>query len=460
MISWAGRLLQKASKKGLRGCLRAIACRLPRPAAGAGRLAALAASALGALGVRLVVNSTYPLNWTRIGHLATEPDCYVKERRLGLHRHRLPVLFVPRGQVANPCLLDYWRRHFCVVTSPLACRLLGRLAAFPAIRHPVDGYMTAMHVSATYPEIQTAYRGRPPVLLLRGPHRAAGEARLRELGVPPGAWFVCVHCRESGFAPRDTFQRFRDADIFNYLAAVRAIVERGGWCVRMGDPTMKPLPPAPGLIDYAHSPLRADWMDIFLCAACKFFLGCGSGLAPVATAFGVPCAITNQVPLATLPYGSEDVGIPKLFWCSRRRRYLTFPEVMRGPLANARFAHCYEEAGVAVVENTPEDIRDLALEVLARVEGTAVYTADDERRQRAFKALLRPGDYAYGAVARVGAAFLRKHEALLEPGEAGRIEWPGPRGCGTPECDCFADWMGWVSRPPRPVECPPWPAAA
>ena len=54
-------------------------------------------------------------------------------------------------------------------------------------------------------------------------------------------------------------------------------MERGAWCLRMGDPSMRPMPRAPRVIDYAHSAIRSDWMDVFLCARCRFFIGNTSG---------------------------------------------------------------------------------------------------------------------------------------------------------------------------------------
>jgi hypothetical protein len=67
-----------------------------------------------------------------------------------------------------------------------------------------------------------------------------------------------------------------------------------------------------------------------------------------------------------------------------------------------------------VDENTPDDIRDLVLEMLERTAGTVVYTEKDEALQRRFKQMMRPSHYSYGSVARVGRDFLRKYRRLLD----------------------------------------------
>jgi putative glycosyltransferase (TIGR04372 family) len=263
--------------------------------------------------------------------------------------------------------------------------------------------------------IQAAYAGRPPLLQLTDEHRTRGIACLRQLGVPDGAWFVCVHCREPGYAPGEK-QEYRDGDVDNYRLAMATIVERGGWCVRMGDPTMTHLPKMDCVVDYAHSDLRSDWMDVFLAASCRFFLGSASGLTNVASVFGVPSAIANQAPLSVVfPGGGFDIGIPKLFWSREKGRPLTFAEVLSCSLGDARFQPCYDDAGITIIDNSPEDIRDVTFEMLEFVDGTLLYSPEDEHRQAQLKSLFKPGHYSFGARSRAGRAFLRKYESLLVP---------------------------------------------
>jgi hypothetical protein len=66
-----------------------------------------------------------------------------------------------------------------------------------------------------------------------------------------------------------------------------------------------------------------------------------------------------------------------------------------------------------LVDNSPEDIRDIAIEMLDRLEGKARYTDEDDLRQSQFRALFRLGHYTYGASSLVGRDFLRKYGQLL-----------------------------------------------
>ena len=178
---------------------------------------------------------------------------------------------------------------------------------------------------------------------------------------------------------------------------------------------MKPIPQSDHIVDYAHLGIKTDWMDVFLCASCKFFLGSSSGLFVLGNIFGAPAGVVNISPMtAVLPYGPNEIGIPKLIWSLKEERYLSFKEVFSSPIADYSFDSSYAEAGVRPVENSSEDIKDVAMEMLDKIEGKMRYTDEDERLQKSFKLLITPDhSESYGAISRVGRDFLRKHKDLL-----------------------------------------------
>ncbi|HXZ97286.1 MAG TPA: TIGR04372 family glycosyltransferase [Burkholderiales bacterium] len=352
----------------------------------------------------------------RIGHLALEPDVFVKEQLLGLTKRCFGVIVSPPGTAANECLLEYWRRYIRVVSYPFRALILARFYRFPYLRYDLNRSVVAINKTAPFIAVQQAWGNRPALLSLEENHRRKGRARLAELGVPSDAEFICFHCREGGYSPSDEhLHSFRNNSIENYLPAASELAIRGLWCIRMGDPTMRRIAPMERVIDYAHLDIRSDWMDVFLCAGCRFFLGSASGLSHVASIFGRPSAMANQVPLSTaLQFGMSDVAIPKLLWLEREGRYLNFGEAFDSDISNFRYTNLYQEHGIRLLENTAEDIRNLALEMLSRSEGRAIYTPEDEELQQRFKAHMRPGHYSFGGINRIGRDFLRKYAYLLE----------------------------------------------
>ena len=190
------------------------------------------------------------------------------------------------------------------------------------------------------------------------------------------------------------------------------IIRLGGWVIRMGEPTMKPLARMEHVIDYAHSEIRADWMDLFCFSQCKFVLGTTSGATDIAKVFGVPAALTNFIPMGHGAYSVNDIWIPKLYWSNTEDRYLTIAEVMQSPMRRYGRTEMFAAAGLSWVNNSPEEILDLALEMIEQLEGNVVRTPRDDELQRAFMTLLGH-DPLFATNARVGRNFLQKYCHLL-----------------------------------------------
>ncbi len=361
--------------------------------------------------VRLVA-LTHP---DRIGHLCIEPDCFIKEGTLGLRPRFFGIFLIPRNRAANQVVLDLWRNQLTVVSSPKLCAVLNPLLSFAFVRYPIDHYAVAIGDTAECAAILATWGDRPSLLKKESVSSSVEWEMLNALGMPPGSWFVCVHSRDGYYSLHDEhLHSFRNSSIKNYLLAMEAIVERGGWCVRVGEPTPDPLPFMKGVIDYANSGNKSGSMDIFLCANCRFFLGNSSGLYLASTIFGVPSALANLIPIsAALPVGHNDLGIPKMLRSKETGELLHYGEILQTAVANFRFAWQYEKAGISVEENSPEDIRNLSLEMLDRLLGQDISDREEEKLQDKFHQLMRPGHYSFGAHSRLGREFLRKYSRLI-----------------------------------------------
>jgi len=352
----------------------------------------------------------------RIGHFAAEIDCFLKLRALGELPDRRYFVVAPPARTANRCLADYWSRTLPVVRRPVYAALLSTMSRIGLMRHDVADYVLTVQGAATYFRVNTKWAGRGPLLALTPEHEAWGRERLAELGLPGDAWFVCLHVREGGYSGHDEkVHAFRNADIGSMGLAIRAIVQRGGWCVRMGDPTMKPLSPARGAVDYAHHRLRSPELDVFLCARCRFFIGTSSGLYLLSSAFGVRSALVHMVPFTSMGFSPGDISIPKLLYSEREGRYLTFPEVLASPISNYRMGRLLHDLGITAIDSSPDEVEEVVLEVLDRLESRTVAYESSEPLQATYRALLRPMHYCYDASSRLGARFLERHRALVTP---------------------------------------------
>jgi len=356
------------------------------------------------------------MNVTRIGHFCMEPECFIKEGILGMRKNFHGIILAPYNKVPNIRLLIYWKPYITIITSPLLRILLDPLWHNKLTMYDVQDYTSnILNKSLLYPKIQKAYFGRTPLLSLKELDYQRGWTTLQKLGIPKDAWFVCIHCREQGYDVFEENQAYRSADINNYFLTMEAIVKRGGWIIRMGDPTMKHIPQMHHVIDYAHLDIKSDWMDIFLCASCKFMIGGASGLCQLSKVFDVPVIIVNMAPMPTSLFLGQpcDIGIPKLVWSIKEKRYLNFKEIFNSPVGHFFRDYSYSDAGLKVLDNFPEDIKDVAIEMLNRLEGTALYSDKDVQLQKRFKSLLNSNHCSYESNSRIGQDFLQKYEYLF-----------------------------------------------
>lgn len=376
----------------------------------------LAKHPLGKLGIRFITPE-YFTNWPwlgAIGHLALNIDIYIKMGILGWRPQYHTILLAPPEQVINPCLLNYWRRYLHIITDPSAIdRLLPLAKTMRCLEYTLyhvkiaKGQMVDVGYAFSAVQKQWEAEAHPPLLTLLPSDYERGWNCLQELGVPKNAWFVCLHVREDGFRGEGTIS-YRSADVDTYSLAIESIVARGGWVIRMGDPSMKPLRRMKQVIDYAHTDAKSDWMDVFLSTSCRFYLGTNSGLNCIPCLFGIPCALTNMWPISARSVQSQDLFIPKLAWSEVENRYLTFAEALAPRFffnLNSKLLYSW---GIQVVDNTPEEIDELVLEMLERLAGRVEYTEKDEALQQQFNSLPTPYG-SYPANSRIGGSFLQKY---------------------------------------------------
>jgi putative glycosyltransferase (TIGR04372 family) len=350
----------------------------------------------------------------RIGHLMVEPDCFLKEQLLKTGRIPRAIMLAPKSKSANQAAVRYWSKYFIVVDNSILASMLKPLQVHPWTKFKTFRYAVAMYQTADVYRINANWGSRPPLLKLKPCDIERGNDVLKIMGIPDGAWYVCVHAREGKFSLHDeSLHSYRNVSIADFEKSMAFIVSQGGYCIRMGDSTMVPAPNLPGVIDYALSAHKQDWMDLFLAAKCKFFLGSNSGAYAMATVFGRPSAVVGIAPLTALPFGVNDLGIPMLYKSDELDQILTFKKIIESPLSTYRLTEEYEKAGISLVKNLSDEILDLTIEQLERVQGK--YSIDEgyESREAQFKSMLKLGHYCYGTASRVGGAFLAKYQHLL-----------------------------------------------
>ena len=350
---------------------------------------------------------------SHIGQIATL-DYVIKLGILEGRARNETILYLPPGSsVGNRFLLQEMAEHFQLIEDP--ANLPFNPSAVQALHFNLLGPRLPDRSTAFYWEVggKTYERwqreGKGSLLTLPPETEARGWAALHDAGIPDGAWFVALHVREGKWDGRKPgLQGILNADIATYSEAIAEISRRGGWVIRMGDPSMKPLPSLPNVIDYCHSDLRADWMDVFLAAHCRFMIGTSSGPAYIPPLYGVPSVLTNWWPPAQRPWHASDIFIPKMLRRLADGQYLTLGETLSEP-----FSYCHslgylaDHEGIRIEDNDPEIIRSAVEEMLARLDG--VVSASNEVSELRLRADEVYGSHGAFGMGQLAGEFLRRH---------------------------------------------------
>jgi len=187
------------------------------------------------------------------------------------------------------------------------------------------------------------------------------EFERERLKLPHDAWFACLHVREGGYS--GDWDNFRNADITTYISSIKEITERGGWVVRMGDPTMKKLPELDRVIDYPFTCSRSSIMDVYLLLECDLFIGTSSGILDTAFLLGKPVVLSNMTSwLNVLPLKKGDLSIFKHIYSIPEKRFLSIKEwLLRASMIKEE---TWSSPDWELVDNTEEEILSVVREKL------------------------------------------------------------------------------------------------
>lgn len=346
--------------------------------------------------------------WTRnVGHIGLIQYA-VKLKRLGLGAWNRIVVVSRAQTVANSALLQQYGDEIVIETDParvaeLAPRVSGEgLRLFDVLYWPGQKTTFFREACNVIEALWQARHGDQPLLHLDEKQIAEGRDAARAIGLPEDASFVCLHARESGYHG-DAGHRQRAFRIDDYFQAIDAVTARGDWIVRLGDPSMAPLPPMARVIDYANSPARTPALDVYLAARCRFFIGTNSGPMFMPHLFGRPALITNYTFLfGAPPLGPSSRFLPRLM--TRGGRTLRFATMMADAyMKSTHNERAFTLRGLSATDNTPQEILEAALEMYE--------PGPPDARQRRF-ADLAPARHRAGN-ALIGARFAAGHAALL-----------------------------------------------
>jgi len=351
------------------------------------------------------------------GEMGHRLDLYLKCRELGLIDGERAILLAASDVLINRSFAEYWEDHIDIYYEPdeiaeIAERY-GDNWVYTDYYGLPDG--RTMHRMLAHRVVQALWEkdNHPPLLSVKPEQREKGWAYLKKHGMPEDAWFVSMHVREAGFFSEDvpwSNNLLRNAEVESYFPAMREITRRGGWIVRIGDPSMTPLPPMENVIDYACGEEQEPWMDMFFIGESRFYFGMASGPSALPPNFGVPSLGTNWFPLGWWPFCTGDMFVPKRLRKKEDGRLLTTTESLAPPFFGAMEPLFFERYGVEVIDNTADELCEAAAEMIDRLDGVP-FSADDEALHDTYRKVADP--YNVGLITNISTGMLKRHPELL-----------------------------------------------
>jgi len=361
------------------------------------------------------------LNSLPIGMFAAATEMYLCQRDADPPSNRTMDILHCGDRISNQQLKRMWQRN-------LHISVWGRLL-FDANNHLPGGVPHVIRLPNDRDPQGLIPRSKSH-LCFTAEEEGLGQVGLQALGIPEGAPFICFYARDTGYKGRDTgnlwssllnqdekLHSYRNTSIQNYVLTAEELVRQGYFVIRMGAVVNEPLRITnPMIIDYATTS-RSDFMDIFLCAKCSFFLGSTGGLTAVPRIFRRPVIFDNLVPLCPLQMLSIPAGslfIPKKLWLREHHRFMTFREFLQTWSEEFNGDKHFELIGVDVIENSPEEILAATMEMEARLKGTWSTTERNEELQQRFWSLIEATEANLEYRPRMGAKFLSQNQKLLD----------------------------------------------
>lgn len=365
---------------------------------------------------------------SRIGHFASNTELYLCEQDAGINvpnQRYIDIHYMAYRPICNQQLATMWKRVLRIwpfwILEPVAW--VNRI--IPGGKAHEVGHNT-QHDR----DVLNLWDRFRPHLQFDTLENARGETGLRAMGIPIGAQFVCLTVRDSAYLAEHqpdgdyNYLNYRDSDVQNYVLAAEALAERGLFVIRMGVKVHATLNSGrPKVIDYATNGMRSDFMDIYLGAKCTFCISVGTGFDSVPLIFRKPVAYVNMVPAGYLfTFCDKFLGIFKKHFDLKSNRMLSLREIFTRNVGFCLNTSDYESNGVYLIENTPEEIRDVAIEMAERLLGDWKVQAGDDTLQERFWDIFPTnavdayrGKPLHGEIrGRFGTAFLRSNPEWLK----------------------------------------------
>ena len=352
-----------------------------------------------------LIKPWYLIRWnflysSRLGHFAVNTELYCCERDANINfpKQKYKDFFYFTKYTSNKTLEKMWRRSVTILPSWLLKPI-----------HKISNFFYSLLGKKNIHEINSPSRSDRDIhnlfeksnthISFTENEEIKGKKTLEKFGLPKDAKFVCLIVRDRGYLSRNSesensarwdYHDYRNGDIDKYVLASEELASRGYYVFRVGTHVEKPLKSKNiKIIDYANSDLRSDFMDIYLGAKCSFCVSTATGFDGIPVMFRKPIAYI-VVPLGTILTNSkQNLILTKHHINKLTKKELSISEIFSSNVALSFRTEEFKNNNVVLQENTPEEIRDLVIEMDERINKHWKETDEDILLQENFWSIFK-----------------------------------------------------------------------
>ena len=394
----------------------------------------------------LILRPFYLVRWgelesSRLGHFAGNTELYCCERDHGINRPDKPYIdlfYQYSNVVCNQQLAKMWKRELTIVPRIFRPILVIATRSITVLNYISPIYKNHLIMISTNHDrdVLNLLDKTEQHIHFTYDEKIKGKDWLLNNNIPSNAKIILLMVRDNAYLAREyesiwkgsknnwDYHNYRDCDINNFVRVAEKLANMGFYVIRMGFHVNEALNSThPLVIDYAKNGMRNDFMDIYLSSICKFIISTGHGAeAPAAWCFRKPRVIVNQCPTGILQtWSNKDLLLTKHHILQHENRELMLSEIFSEGVGYCMVTQCYIDKHIKLKENTPNEICDITMEMVSRLDGSWNPEPDDDYLQNRFwkifpvDALNSEGVRLHGDIkAHFGADYLRNNPEWLQ----------------------------------------------
>ena len=307
----------------------------------------------------------------RIGDLAASCDLFIKKKIIYPNNDRVCFIVEPPS---NKTLLKLIKKHIFTIESRFG-KILINHSKQKLINH--DLYLSVREDHFAYKEYDTV----PPQLSFSLNQTNTGFSQLKKIGISEKDWWVCFHVRDSQYLKKlyknkdMSYHDYRDFSEESLHEGVIEVTKRGGFAILMSEKDKSPKFKNNDLVvQYNKNTFKSDFLDIFLAANAKFFIGSSSGLTTVPKILGTPVGVSNQIGFNFLLNQKKSLMIFKKLFDTKNNKILTYDNILEIGLFDKQKGHDLNttkyltERNLKAIENNSAEIIGLVRDMFDIVE--------------------------------------------------------------------------------------------